>query len=1252
MFFRTLTLSLFAILLASCAQEKPYDESDTKINLIQNGQLYAKSEGVSSKSVPFINFCTLEDPCLWTPSVAEVPKDVAASRPYSMGTAKLVVTRLTETQLQILQIEEDERFNDNINNFSPVAHFDIEHIDFKCKKDNLNKCTNVEEEDKEKFWTDKRYIKIKKVVIDEVNSLPIQLDNALSSSACYTAGEGSPVEIGEKMLDVESNEAINFSMKVPFSAKASCSRLRELNDLRYMNFFVDYDYSLIKISKFADPNYVPLTYPKSDERFFGLFKTTKREISPDNRDDVFGTKSFLGNRWSPDKEEIVYYLNETFYKPEMAAVLKSTQDAIITVNDSLARAGAKFEIVLKNGAGKRVGDLRNNFLVLVDDPQASGVIGYGPSIANPLTGEILHARTVMFYGTIVKFLTRAYDERVDALNKAQADAQAAAAAAAATNSANNANSSAAGESNSRILTENIALNLNLPQLKNVANIGLNNAVKNMRGFELENVISQINEMRDDEFALRFDNQEVDLDAANVKATLKNINDNILDLSKRNYYHASMFNFEGAVDASMECVETEVTADGVRYLKWEELAGNKELQKKALDCLMPNVWVPTLVHEFGHNLGLRHNFFGSRDKENWFTEGEMADRLPTHSGDAHMHEHKKKITYSSIMDYAYSTINELSIFGKYDEAVFSYAYAGKVQLESKDFASINGNITEFPEREAANFLKSRGIEIKDLKNIEAELNRLGLSASTRVREAAAGAKVAMEKAKSIKAEIKRYEYCSDENVGTDETCNRFDEGSNAKEITEHYVRAYKKSYDRNFRGLRTNFSGRYGDWSYFISKINSLFSIRVFFDRFDQANFRGDYEDEIMTKPEEELTESEKAQKARLVSLKEASDVAFNALMEIVETPAYHCVEYNTESGRIQRIEPFNVMAEGTQLQEYGITFDIRYGCQFLTSFARSDDNPENDKLVYFSMGKYFNNSLDLTIAGANRDQIVEGDTSQMDVRGYWMDKLAASILLTLRSQSPTNIGAASNGSFLDYPEYKEKFLNFMSGLLTNKFTKPVEIKSGDTTVATIPVTYGFEGNHKINKSYNPIVKIVFNLDTTQKDARMVMLDTLKDMFSVSYNSSNLSRDTQTYDDFNTRALNLRSNVADFNFDKVVEFINPRTGELSFRFGVHNYNTFAFELAKKKEVLDQLEKLSQPEIMLVVQVVQVVRAATSDEEIQEALAGIQDEELRKLVADNIDNIFDAMTGALTQQSLVDGFKALNEKGRGLIKQIFL
>lgn len=1235
MFFRTLTLSLTALLLASCAQEKPFEESESKNNLIQNGQLFAKKS---------IDFCTLEDPCLWTPSVAEVPKNVAASRPYSMGTAKLVVTRITETEFQILQIEEDERFNDNINNFSPVAHFDIEHIDYRCKKDSLDKCTNVEEEDTEKFWTDRRYIKITKATIDEVNSLPIQLNNALSSSSCFSAGDGSAVEVGEKLIDVAADEAINFSMKIPFSAKASCSRLRELNDLRYMNFFVDYDYSLVKISKVADPNYVPLTYPKSDERYFGLFKTTKREISPDNRDDVFGTKSFVGNRWSPNRKEVVFYLNETFFKPEMRAVLKSTQNAIITVNDSLKRAGAGFEIVLKKGKGKRVGDLRNNFLVLVDDPQASGVIGYGPSIANPMTGEIIHARTVMFYGTIVKFLTRAYDERVDVLNKQQADAQAAADAAAATNAANS-GSTGASDATSRVLDQNRIFNVDLSPLNNIATVGLNKNVLNMKGRQIENTISQINSMRDDEFAKEHDARHVHADHADIKETMEGIKENILDLSSHNYYHASMFNFDGAVDASLECVKSRDTANGKVYLKWNDLNGDKTAQKEVLDCLMPSVWVPTLVHEFGHNLGLRHNFFGSRDKENYFTAGERAARnVP----------HEAKVTYSSIMDYAYSTINELSIFGKYDEAVLSYAYAGKVELQSEDtFVKIDGNITEYPERQAAKVLTSMGVEAGELKNIETTLERLSASSNRNMQAAAAQAKVAMEKANVIKGEIKRYEYCSDENVGTDETCNRFDEGTNAKEIAEHYVRAYKKSYERgNFRGLRTDFSGRYGDWSYFIGKINSLFSIRVFFDRFDQANFRGDYEDEVMTKPEEELTEDEKTQKARLVSLKEASDVAFNALMEIVETPAYHCIEYNTETSRIQRVEPFNVMAQGTQLQEYGITFDIRFGCQFLTSFARSDDNPENDNLIYFSAGKYFNNSLDLTIAGSNRDEIVEGDTSQMDVRGYWMDKMAASILLTLRSQSPTNIGAASNGSFLDYPEYKERFLGLMEGLLTNKYTKPIEIKSGDTTVATIPLTYGFEGNHKINKSYDRLVNLVFDLDTTQKDARLVMLDALKDMFSVTSNDSDLSRDTQTYDDFNVASLDLRRDVGEFNYDKVIQFFNPRNEQLSFRFGVHKYNDFGQRLAQKKETLDKLEKMSQPEVMLIVQVVQAFRAATTPEEAQAALAQIQDEELRTMVEANIDTIFDAMTGTLTQQSLVDGFRSLTEKGRGLIKSIFL
>src|SRR5690606_12907185 len=38
------------------------------------------------------------------------------------------------------------------------------------------------------------------------------------------------------------------------------------------------------------------------------------------------------------------------------------------------------------------------------------VIGYGPSVANPTTGEILSGRTVMYLGTIKTLIRRSYEE--------------------------------------------------------------------------------------------------------------------------------------------------------------------------------------------------------------------------------------------------------------------------------------------------------------------------------------------------------------------------------------------------------------------------------------------------------------------------------------------------------------------------------------------------------------------------------------------------------------------------------------------------------------------------------------------------------------------------------------------------------------------------------------------------------------------------------------------------------------------------
>ena len=81
---RVLQLTLTGIMLASCAQEKPFEESSSKKHLLKSGQLYSKKDA---------NFCTEKSPCLYVPSVADTPMNVTASRPYWQGDQKLVVTR-------------------------------------------------------------------------------------------------------------------------------------------------------------------------------------------------------------------------------------------------------------------------------------------------------------------------------------------------------------------------------------------------------------------------------------------------------------------------------------------------------------------------------------------------------------------------------------------------------------------------------------------------------------------------------------------------------------------------------------------------------------------------------------------------------------------------------------------------------------------------------------------------------------------------------------------------------------------------------------------------------------------------------------------------------------------------------------------------------------------------------------------------------------------------------------------------------
>ncbi len=790
------------VLLSSCDKDRPYDSIENKAgasnvlsknsidHMSQRGKHVINPQTGEQFSLSTSHKIPVDMQYLAVVSTTSIDKDAPVT-PYEMG--REVRTVLSFTEGNLIAFEIPNEFTGTDLNFKPFLKVPISHIDYKCQEDANGRCTQREIVDTEKTWVNKRFFQPK-----FENAKLESLDGLFSTLINYAIGCSSELESRVISYKVEK-EAINITLEKTMRQNFSCAGLTALFNPAEVTYRMQQNISLVKLSTLASPDYEPLEYQLAGPNEFGYFRTIYTTRDASNRVCQDCRKEFV-SRWNPKKKVIDFHLSSHFDKPENATLKSATYHGIKVVNEAFKEAGTDMQIVLHDNSPKNIeGDIRKNLIVMVEDPISRGLLGYGPSITNPMTGEILHARTVMFPGIMRFTIEQAYGEFQKLIIEKELSK---------IDAAQGLNGATPGRPESMTSKAESQLNQSLLTLKNADKLKTLQVNQMDLHQQKPEVIDRVFKRPD----------PVNLDDSKVKILAKYFNlhqeksislkEELEELTKNNYYPAELFNVNGAMG---DIIEKLVKQND--YRPWDALT--QAQRDNVVNQLLPVVWVPTLVHEIGHNLGLRHNFNGSNDKDNYYTLDELADRGI-----------EREMKYSSIMDYSFSSANELSIMGKYDVAALRFAYSEQMETLSGEMVSINQPVDP--------------------------------------------------------STIKPYQFCTDDSVSLSANCNRFDEGSSYTEIVQNTIQRYEENYRRyNFKRDRYSFSSTTGDVVQVSIVARTTDLLRTVFELYEEI--ATDFKDQLEADPT--LWESVEF----LRDIKQATILGGQFLINIVETPDVHCL---------------------------------------------------------------------------------------------------------------------------------------------------------------------------------------------------------------------------------------------------------------------------------------------------------------------------------------------------------------------------
>ncbi|MGB0452253.1 MAG: zinc-dependent metalloprotease [Bacteriovoracaceae bacterium] len=829
-----------------------------------------------------------------------------------------------------------------------------------------------------------------------------------------------------KRIDADSLESRNWRdlkfIKVDFTkvrSAASSSEKTVLHDFVYSKDYFSFDleyvdskirvkYSFMKANNRYHPNLKPKRYPKDDQKIFGFFTGNKNFVRDDEfyREDDFQNQITI-SKHMPENGEIVYHMS-VFTDDKFK---KLSQDAVDIWDKAFQKAGTGMRVKLDTSKKVKVGDIRYNVINIIDNIGGDAG-GYGPQLVDPLTGEIISATANVRAGGYREEISEQARNYIKAKLGFFNDKY--------IGVTDTGMESSGGAAANGLSALSFHAEESLPNLDSNSGRGskLQSLIRQFKGKqpELIDPAKEIYGYTSSKYDLN------DIDTSKVRKPYKNAK--MLFVPKKGvletYNMRQCYNYDGGrssevVDlikehcgADIDAYVDSVKADESLYNTTEELKVLNVCKDKIIDQVLLGV----VLHEMGHNLGLRHNFLADTDRKNFAKPDDF-----------------KTPQSASVMDYF--KIHNVKDVGSYDVEAIRYGYAQEV-------------------------LAKDGSKVK-------------LIEGKSIKEAFAQAEVEFEKRFKYctDEDIQRWQPVQGgwlvSNNQVDPLCQRFQPGDTPLEVVKNSIAqfesdyaVYGSRYDRN-RGPDDMRFGMYAYSAHFqkIKKIYDQwrFHLKKFIEsseeyRYTTSGYLENLDEKQFQTLLQAMAQDEGVHGKNFQEYFQASQLAYVFLQNIVKIPTRYCqAKLITDSVSIQLL-PFEQLRSEIfeNMQVVASDCDDMIVANYL----------ESKGLQYLDKRGHFFNGVKRSLEVANPEY------DEYDHVGINIVQRAAILTLTERNpQLKQHFEEQFAPSFMDSPWYRPALTQItMSRIINGVNTNDLKIKISidPSTITDAEVNQVVQGN--------------------------------------------------------------------------------------------------------------------------------------------------------------------------------------------------